>query len=186
METVYATERLDVRPWTHDDVETLYDIYRRWNVARWLGAEPKVAESTDAMHRTVDRWAARSSQAPLGVWAIVPRETGKPVGTVLLVPLQDAAQHDVAEIEVGWHLHPDNWGNGFATEAARGALDRAWASGIAEVFAVVREGNTESVAVTRRLGMVPLGPTTRWYGVELDAFRATPEAGRHVGGHQGP
>jgi RimJ/RimL family protein N-acetyltransferase len=186
MDAVFETERLDVRAWTHDDVETLFDIYRRWEVARWLGAAPKVAESTDAMHRTVDRWATRSSQTPLGVWAIVPRATGRPVGTVLLVPLQDGEQRDVAEVEVGWHLHPDSWGNGFATEAARGALDRAWTSGMREVYAVVHEGNDASVAVTRRLAMVPLGPTTRWYGVELDAFVATPETSRHGGGHQGP
>jgi RimJ/RimL family protein N-acetyltransferase len=189
MSSVYVTDRLEIRPWTHDDVEVMFDIYRRWEVARWLGAVPKAAESVEAMHRTVDRWAARNTHAPFGVWAIVrpgiqaspgtaPLDTPPPVGTVLLVPLQDAAGRDVEEVEVGWHLHPDHWGHGYATEAAQGALDRAWAHALPAVHAVVRPGNTASVAVARRLGMSPLGRTSRWYGIEMDAFRVTR--------HQGP
>ncbi len=177
---VFRTERLDVRFWTHDDVATMFDIYRRWEVARWLGASPKVAESTDAMHATVDRWAAAAS-SPYGIWAVVPRDVGRPVGTVLLVPLRDAGDAETGDVEVGWHLHPEHWGQGYATEAATGALDRGWAAGLGEVFAVVYPGNDASVAVTRRLGMAPLGRTSRWYGVELDAFAL----GRPAG-YQGP
>jgi RimJ/RimL family protein N-acetyltransferase len=169
VDVVFATDRLDVRPWTHAHVEVMYDLYRRWEVARWLGATPSVAESVESMHATVDRWAARAS-GPYGVWAVVPRRTGVPVGTVLLVPLQDGDGRPVDEIEVGWHLHPDHWGQGYATEAARGALDRAWAVGVDTVHAVVRPGNEPSVAVCRRLGMRALGRTNRWYGMDLDAF----------------
>ena len=42
-----------------------------------------------------------------------------PVGTVLLVPFRDVPGDD-AEVEVGWHFHPDAWGKGYATESARG------------------------------------------------------------------
>ena len=172
MTPVFTTERLDVRPWTHDDVEVAFDIYSRFEVARWLGAQPKVCESVEAMHGTIDRWAASSGSAggPCGIWAVVPRATGVPVGTVLLVPLQDGAGEPVAEIEVGWALHPDHWGRGLATEAADGALARGWTAGLTETYAVVYPGNDPSVAVTQRLGMTALGRTKRWYGAELDAF----------------
>lgn len=173
MTPVFTTERLDVRPWTHDEVEVAFGIYSRWEVARWLGAQPKVCESVGAMHATIDRWAATSEapSGPCGIWAVVPRATGVPVGTVLLVPLQDGAGERVDEIEVGWALHPDHWGQGLATEAAGGAIAHGWAAGLAEIYAVVYPGNDPSVAVTRRLGMSPLGRTRRWYGAELDAFR---------------
>jgi RimJ/RimL family protein N-acetyltransferase len=39
------------------------------------------------------------------------------------------------------------------------------------VYAVVRPGNEASIAVCRRLGMLPLGRLRRWYDVELEAFR---------------
>jgi RimJ/RimL family protein N-acetyltransferase len=92
---------------------------------------------------------------------------------VLLVPLPG----ETGEIEVGWHLHPDSWGHGYATEAATGALERAFAAGVPEVFAVVRPGNDASMAVCRRLGMTPIGRTTKWYGVECEAFRIGAPAG---------
>jgi len=167
----FRTDRLDVRPWTHDDVDRMYDIYRRWEVSRWLGAEPKVVESVEAMHATVDRWAAACEQPPYGIWAAVPRSTGTPAGTVLLVPLRDGDGAELEDVEVGWHFHPDAWGHGYATESARGALDQAWAAGLPEVWAVVHPGNDRSVAVTRRLGMTPQGRTDRFYGIELDAYR---------------
>ena len=77
----------------------------------------------------------------------------------------------VGEVEVGWHLHPDSWGRGYATEAARAVIERGFRAGLPEVYAVVRPGNTASVAVCTRLGMTPLGRMRRWYDVELDAFR---------------
>ncbi|GAA1812617.1 hypothetical protein [Planosporangium flavigriseum] len=42
----------------------------------------------------------------------------------------------------------------------------------------VRPDNEPSIAVCRRLGMAPLGRTSRWYGVEVEAFRfAAPDRG---------
>jgi RimJ/RimL family protein N-acetyltransferase len=177
-DVVFRTERLTVRPWTHDDVEEMFDIYRRWEVARWLGAAPRVAQSVESMHSTVDRWMDRA-QAPYGIWAVVPEGSRAPVGTVLLVPLQNGSGQALAEIEVGWHLHPDAWGHGYATESARGALARGWAAGLDQVHAVLVPGNEPSAAVTRRLGMAPVGRTDRFYGIELDEFvLAAPATGR--------
>jgi RimJ/RimL family protein N-acetyltransferase len=181
----YATPRLVVRPWRHDEVDVMYDVYRRWEVARWLGATPKVAESVAAMHGTVDRWAALGAGAdPFGVWAVVPAALGTPVGTVLLCPLPDEPEGTPSpDVEVGWHLHPDHWGHGYATEAGAGALAEAWRAGLPEVWAVVHEGNERSVAVTRRLDMRDEGVTDRWYGVPLLSFRALPPTDGTAGQH---
>jgi len=173
---VFRTRRLDVRLWTHADVEVMFDIYRREPVARWLGATPKAAESLSAMSVTLDRWAARQ-HGPFGVWAVVLRGPETPVGTVLLGPLPDSSGAPTADIEVGWHLHPDHWGNGYATEAAQGAVERAWAAGVERVHAAIRPGNTASVAVARRLGMSQAGRTSHWYGIELDDFSLDRPAG---------
>ena len=75
------------------------------------------------------------------------------------------------DVEIGWHLHPDAWGNGYATEDGRGALERGLAAGITRIHAVVDPGNAASIAVTRRLGMTPVGRRTDWYGGdELETF----------------
>jgi RimJ/RimL family protein N-acetyltransferase len=174
---IYRTPRLTIRPWTtaDADVDRIFDIYSRWEVARWLGAQPRALADRSEAERAATRFASRSEPDPtFGVWAVEVGGTGVVAGSVLLVPLPG----DTGEIEVGWHLHPDSWGHGYATEAAVGALERAFAAGIPEVFAVVRPGNDASMAVCRRLGMTPIGRTDKWYGVECEAFRITaPSAG---------
>jgi RimJ/RimL family protein N-acetyltransferase len=177
---VIETERLVIRPWTHStsDVDRIFDIYSRWEVARWLGATPQAMDSRDQAERAVDRWADRTDEhGPLGVWAVRVRDTGVVAGTVLLVPLPRSTAADADDrgepVEVGWHLHPDAWGNGYATEAAQAALSRGFEGGLAEIYALVRPDNEPSINVCRRLGMTALGRTCRWYDSELEAFRAT-------------
>lgn len=169
---IFETPRLLVRPWTHSesDEERLFDTYSRWEVARWLGSVPKPLASREEAAGVVDRWAARAS-GPYGIWAVELREQGTVAGTVLLVPLPNGD----GEVEVGWHFHPDSWGHGYATEAAIGALTHGFAHGLDEIYAVVRPENEASLRVCRRLGMTPLGRTDRWYGLEVEAYRVTPD-----------
>jgi RimJ/RimL family protein N-acetyltransferase len=164
----FETERLVVRGWHLADVDAFFDLYRRWEVARWLGSTPRALETLDEAEARVTRWAELNRSAEdEGRWAVERREDGRVVGTVLLVRLPDGD----GEVEVGWHLHPDAWGHGYATEAARGALDWGFRRGLEEALAVVRPGNTASAAVCRRLGMEPQGLTSRYYGLELELFR---------------
>ena len=162
---VLQTARLRLRPWStcRDDLARLLDLYGREEVTRWLGGRPSVTPV-----ELVARWAAVSAAGERsGVWAVEVVGTGVVAGTLLLKPLPDG----VGEVEVGWHLHPDSWGHGYATEAARLVIDRAFAAGLPEVYAVVRPGNERSLAVCRRLGLEPLGRMRRWYDVELEVFR---------------
>ena len=158
------TARLRLRPWTISarDLARLSDLYGRPEVTRWVGGAPSVLPE-----ELVARWAqVHALDRRHGCWAIEAAD-GVVAGTVLFKPLPDG----VGEVEVAWHLHPDSWGNGYATEAARAVIDRGFAAGVPEVYAVVRPGNDASMAVCRRLGMAPLGRMRRWYDVELETFR---------------
>jgi RimJ/RimL family protein N-acetyltransferase len=42
---IYRTERLIVRPWNQSDADRHFDIYSRWEVARWLGSVPTPLEN---------------------------------------------------------------------------------------------------------------------------------------------
>ncbi|MEW2049639.1 GNAT family N-acetyltransferase [Streptomyces sp. NPDC005476] len=57
------------------------------------------------------------------------------------------------EIEIGWRLGREHWGQGYATAAARMTLERVAAAGVREVVAVVDARNARSIAVAERLGM---------------------------------
>lgn len=158
------TERLSLRPWTTSaaDLARLADLYSREEITRWVGGAPSVPPA-----ELVRRWAiVHRLDDRYGCWAVQP-DDGTVAATVLFKPLPDG----VGEVEVGWHLHPDSWGRGYATEAARAVIDRGFAAGVPEVYAVVRPGNRASMAVCARLGMAPLGRFRRWYDVELETFR---------------
>lgn len=168
-----TTERLVLRPWRDDDADFLFDLYSRWEVARYLGAEPAVMRTRDEAVASIER--RRALDHPLyGVWAVATADD-QLVGTVLLkpIPLSDGEsphQEGADDVEVGWHLHPDAWGNGYATEAAAAVLDHAFDQGLSRVVAVTYPQNLASQAVCRRLGMTHLGLSRRYYGVEAELF----------------
>jgi RimJ/RimL family protein N-acetyltransferase len=56
-------------------------------------------------------------------------------------------------LEIGWSLHRPYWGNGYASEAARAALDYALAELGDRVFAMISPDNAPSLAVAERIGM---------------------------------
>jgi RimJ/RimL family protein N-acetyltransferase len=169
VQAVLATDRLIARPWTVDDgdLAAAYDIYSRSEVARWLDAPT----ANDEIHTRIERWSRPTSDPTYGVWAVEERtEPGRPIGSVLLRPLPPADE----DVEVAWHLHPSYWGRGYATEIGRAAADRAFRTGIEEVFAVVRPGNRRSLGVARRLGMEYVGNTEKFYGVRMELYRLRP------------
>ncbi len=156
--TAITTDRLVVRPWRLDEADRFFDIYRRPEIVRWIGAEPMQdrSEALEMIERNLIRLTADSR---FGSWAAVDRSSGRPVGSVIFKALPDGE----GEIEIGWQLHPDSWGNGFASEAAAAVLQRGFADGVPEVWAVMYLDNHRSAAVCRRIGMQLLGITHRWY-----------------------
>ena len=166
----FATARLIVRDWTAADARAAFAIYGRAEVIRWLGARPRTpVASLGEMRERIARWQASAAAEPgFGLWAIEIRDGGLPIGSVLLRPLPGGD----GEVEAGWHLNPDHWGHGYATEAASGALDLAFDSlGLDQVIAVVDAGNSRSAADCGRLGMSHVGQTSRYYGETLELVR---------------
>jgi RimJ/RimL family protein N-acetyltransferase len=163
--------RVLLRRWEATDVGFVFDMYSRWEVQRYLGTTPRVMESVDEATTVIERWRDRAD-GPFGVWAVTLVGSGQPVGSVLLkaLPLSGPDRLPSNDFEIGWHLHPDSWGRGYATEAALLLLDRAWSDGLTEVHAVTYAENTASQAVCRRLGMRHVGTTERYYDIACELF----------------
>jgi RimJ/RimL family protein N-acetyltransferase len=168
-----STDRLRIRPWRVDEADRLFDIHRRLEVARWLGGTP-MRDRRQAVERIEQygSWLARDPR--YGAWAVLERDCETPAGSVLLKALPDGQ----GEIEVGWHLHPDSWGRGLATEAAGALVERAFSEGLQEVWAVTHLDNLRSMAVCGKIGMRMLGVTHRWYHVPCTMFWRGRRAGQ--------
>lgn len=181
MKAQMETPRLILRPWRLDEVERLFDIRRREDVAKWLG-DPKPWPGVVTARGRIEKWQAQSlDETPFGVWAIVPSETGIPVGSVSMNKLpefrdmsadssaggEDSTLVEWAEdeVEIGWYLHPDSVGKGYASEAASRLLDYASSCPVPPPLAIMWPHNEASSGVARAIGMVDLGlPIDPWYG----------------------
>jgi RimJ/RimL family protein N-acetyltransferase len=123
----FRTIRLIARDWTAGDAQDAFDIYGRDEVMRWLGAQPRRAvASLTQMRERLDLMIQRACDEPdYGLWPIALR-TGPAAGGVIGAVLRSRLPGDDGEVEIGWHLNPDHWGNGYATEAGRGVVGLAF------------------------------------------------------------
>lgn len=172
----FRTARLTARDWSAADAAAGYAIYGREDVMRWLGPQPRrPVASLAEMAERIEVMAERAAAGPgFGLWPLELRSTGEVVGAVLLQPLPGS---DV--VEIGWHLNPDHWGRGYATEAGQGAVTLAFgARDLDRVVAVVEPDNGRSLAVCHRLGMAHLGRTSEYFGLTLELFELVRDQGR--------
>jgi RimJ/RimL family protein N-acetyltransferase len=102
----------------------------------------------------VDRIEAGFAERGYGLWALEVRETGEFIGFTGLAPIAGDVPGGPDGMEVGWRLTRAAWHHGYATEAARAALDVAFDGvGLPEVWSYTAVLNTPSQAVMRRIGM---------------------------------
>ena len=152
--TITTSERLTVRTLTDEGVPFMADMHGRIEVADPLGMEPSTGIEEERAR--LGRWVNLFADAgDVGVWGIEVGD-GHLVGLVLLKTLRPQGDHD--GYEVGWRLHPDEWGHGYATEAAGAVIGMAFTErNLDVVYAVVKPTNSKSRAVANRLGMRPVG-----------------------------
>lgn len=171
------TDRLTLRPFEADDRDAVYGMYSRWEVQRFLGRSPRVMADAGEAAARIESWRALDDPV-LGIRAVVARDGGRLLGTVLLKSLPLTSEEDPApasgEIEIGWHLHPAAWGHGYASEAARAVLARGLAGGLPRVLAVTYPENEASQRVAAAIGMHDRGLTDDYYGVRSRLFEALP------------
>jgi len=165
------TARLRIRDLSPADAEGLFPIYANADVRRFIGGPPTqtIQEQREQLAVTLERQS--HEQPGYGRWAVERLADGLVVGVVILKHPPDGEGRPLPDVEVGWHLGRFAWGNGYATEAARAMLNHAdHTLKLPVVYAIILPENIRSIRVAERLGMKPLGPTTRFYGKEAMHF----------------
>ena len=149
---VVTTPRLVLRPFTDMDLEPFFELNTHPLVVESLGSSPTRAES-DAM---VERYSAELEREGWGLWAVeVPGAGGAQFVGMVGLHRMNAALPCAPAVEVGWRLHPDWWGHGYATEGAAASLRVGFdEGGLEEILAITTTLNTRSQAVMERIGMV--------------------------------
>jgi RimJ/RimL family protein N-acetyltransferase len=144
------TDRLVLRPFAASDVEDLFDIYRRPEVARYLYWEPfSWADAVGSLEEKLDQAEIRQEGERLTVAVVLP-ELDRVIGVVTLKWLSQEHRQG----EIGFSFHPDHHGHGYATEAAGALVDLGFRGlHLHRTIGQCDARNTASVGVMERLGM---------------------------------
>ncbi|WP_332310406.1 GNAT family N-acetyltransferase [Altererythrobacter lutimaris] len=142
------TERLILRDWREGDAEDFHRLGSDPEVMATLGPLMSFEESLALINRLQER-AASDGHC---MWAAERRSDGRVLG---FIGVQRGRIEPIdGELEIGWRLARDCWGQGLATEGARATLD--WLSrhrSGEHVVAITASINDRSRAVMERLGM---------------------------------
>jgi len=149
----FSTPRLRLRQWRPEDRAPFAALNADPEVMRYFPALG-TRESSD---RAIDLWQAELVERGWSNWAVERADTQTFIGFVgLSVPRR--ALPCMPCVEIGWRLARAHWGQGFATEAANGALEVAFLRlGLDEVVSFTSLINTPSRAVMERIGMTDAG-----------------------------
>ena len=146
MVTELQTERLLLRGFREDDFDAYAEICSDPDVMRYLvGGKPlSRVEAWRQMALFMGHWALRG----FGIWAVEEKASGRLIGRIGLWE-----PPGWPGFELGWTLAKNSWGNGYATEGARAALDFAFNELKRDhVISLIHPDNAASIRVAERLG----------------------------------
>jgi RimJ/RimL family protein N-acetyltransferase len=146
-----TTSRLTLRRWRSDDIEPFAALCGDPEVMRYIG--PGETRTTSQAAASIDAFERMWDERRYGLFAVELTASGRLIGFAGL-----SEPHFLPEImpavEIGWRFARDTWGKGYATEAARAALDFGLVKlGLPEIVSIHQVGNDASGNIMRKLGM---------------------------------
>lgn len=149
MEPVLETKRLLFHKFNLDDVERLYQIYSQPEMMRYIGdgSVPTYEQTKDWVQRQMATYDLNKRD----LWATVEKKSGTLIGRCGLVTWEIEG---VTELEVGYLIDRNYWGEGLGTEAAQGIRDFAFQTyDVSQLISLVQYSNRASRRVAKKNGM---------------------------------
>jgi len=145
------TERLVLRGWRPGDHAEFARVTNTPAVMKHLGGvvDPAMFEASE------ERSIALQAERGHCFWIVERKADGAMLGFCgpKVATLPGTAID--GEIEIGWRLREDAWGQGYAQEAARATLDWVWANlDVPRAIAITIPANLPSQKVMQRIGMI--------------------------------
>ena len=143
---IVLTERLTLRHFREADLDAYAAMCADPEVMRHIGAGGPVGR--DVAWRQMALFLGEWALHGFGMWAVASRASGELLGRVgYLQP------EGWPGCELGWLLGRTHWGQGYAVEAARAALEIGRRElGRGELISLIRADNLRSISLALRLG----------------------------------
>jgi RimJ/RimL family protein N-acetyltransferase len=148
MKIILETDRLILREYTEDDAPAFLVLNSDPEVMRYV---------PDERMKTVDEAREILKTHPLadyqkhgyGRWACLLRSSGEHIGFCGLKYLPE-----IGQVDLGFRFTPANWGQGYATEAARASVNYGFSRlNFDQIIGLAEADNHASICVLEKIGM---------------------------------
>ena len=173
---ILETPRLILREFCPDDVDALSAVLGDVETMRFYPAPLDRAGVEEWIARNIRRYAKDGH----GLWAMILKSDSNLIGDCGLTV---QGVEGVGEIEIGYHVRRDLWGQGLATEAARACRDRGFASlPVERLISLIRPENWSSRRVAAKNGMSVWKKEVMHKGLAHVAYAIRREEAKVIGG----
>ncbi|HEX8251456.1 MAG TPA: GNAT family N-acetyltransferase [Pyrinomonadaceae bacterium] len=158
------TERLLLRMYSADELETVYSMITDADVRKFLPAKtpPSKEDILASLPIRLDFWTARG----FGQLGVFEKDTGKLTGYVGIAPLDQTP-----EIEIYYGFFKQFWGKGYATEAAKALLRFGFEEArLEKIVGAAHPENFPSQNVLKKIGLKQEKQLRHLYGIDSVYF----------------
>ena len=149
MKKILETDRLLIREISKDDYQDLFQLHSDPIVQKYTGELP-VKTISEIIKGTKERTFNDYKKYGFGRWAVIIKSTNQFTGWAGLKYLPE-----FDEIDIGYRFLPEFWGKGIATEASKAIIKYGFEIlEIEKIIAVSMVGNTASIKVMEKVGMI--------------------------------
>lgn len=151
MGKILETERLVLRTWEREDVDTIFKICSNADVMLHIGDGNRFEKIEDA-EKFLDWTFSNQITYGLSRYAVIEKASGKIAGSCGFALLNNG------EIELGYLFGKDFWGKGFATEAANACVKYSFEKlGFTNLVALTDIDYAETHRVLEKIGFTRRG-----------------------------
>lgn len=140
------TERLIIREFELSDLQDIHQIISNKEVMTYSIHGPyTLEESTQFVNDVIKSYQDKMYSS----YAVALKSSGKVIG---FAGLADVNIENRDEIELGYRINKEYWGNGYATEATKACVEHAFKFlNLDRIIAIVDLENTASIRVVEKL-----------------------------------
>ncbi|WP_281986947.1 GNAT family N-acetyltransferase [Aquimarina aggregata] len=144
---IISTKRLILRELSNNDIMPLFEILSDKETMQYYPATYTVEMTQSWINRNINSYRENG----FGLWAVVLKKSEKMIGQCG-ISLQNIDRDIVPEI--GYHIHKQHWNQGYATEAAKTAMDYGFKNlNMNNIYIHTYVKNVPSKHIAEKLGM---------------------------------
>ncbi|MDJ1505039.1 GNAT family N-acetyltransferase [Xanthocytophaga agilis] len=147
MKILFETERLQLREMCEEDWTNVFQMNTSPEVMRLIGdgkIKTEIEERT-GFTRILQNYHTGTG---LGIWAVVKRNNNLFIGAAGITPLAETN-----EFQIGYRLQEHYWGQGYATEIAKGLVEYSFLQlHLDRIAATTNRNNYASIRVLEKAG----------------------------------